>query len=192
MKPFLLLVAAIILGFLSLKNLRKAILHTFGSKQNNSSISDLNNDFENLIMNSFLQVREGMTLYLLHAFNNNLTKDEIDPTFENLISASPLSAKNQNRHLELLEVLIKNDRVADFFLEAMRIKTMLLSKIGHADEALEVRMNLLKNDLSISERSVTTDPMNPDEFIKEANIFLDECRKKYSGSLKLYNEYYQE
>ena len=192
MEKILLIIALIIIGFLFLKNIRKAILYTFGSNTPKLFGSNLTDNVENLMMHSFLQIREGMTLFLLYAFDNNLTKDEINNSFKNLISASIISDKDQYRHLEIIKVIRNNDRIVDFFVEAMRIKTMLLSKLGHVDEAIKIRMNLSEIGLSISEKSVNSEPMNPDEFFSESEIFLDECRKKYSDSLNQYKAYYQE
>lgn len=190
MENILIIIAIIVIGLLFFYNLYKAIKYTFG-KNSKSSKQNLDNKLGYNMFNSFIQIREGMTLYLLYKFNNSLSKDELDITFQNLIAAVPISAKNRSRHAELIEVLKKNDRITNFFLEAIRIKTTMMSKIGYMDEGSRIRMNLLDEGLSIADKSTSTNPMNPDEFIKKAETFLEECRNKYRGSIKLYNEYYQ-
>jgi hypothetical protein len=145
-----------------------------------------------LVLNSFLSIREGMTLYLLHSSKNDLMKAQIDVTFENLISARPVPEQNKDKHLRLVEVLQKNEKAMQIFMNAMRIKTTLLSKQGEGDTAFSLRMHLHDQGMSITDYSLTADPMDPNEFIKESKQFLEECRDLYSGSVGLYNEYYPE
>ena len=131
-------------------------------------------------MNTFIKIQEGMYLFLRYELRQKgilENEDVIKNTFRHLISEEQIPEKIDSSCKEMIEILKSNDSIVTIFLKAMRIKTMMMSKIGLMEEGLTLRLHLLSLELSIAEDS--SELPTPDEFFKEAGKFCSDCHKKY-------------
>lgn len=134
----------------------------------------------NDIIHSFVKIQEGMEIYLEYEMkkrNLSLDQEAKKYTFKYLISAEQTPQTKQGLCLEMIEILKEKSLIINTFKQAMRIKTMLLGKLGMMTEGLKLRMNLLNLGIQISDDK--SELLTPAEFLDTANKFYEECEKKY-------------
>lgn len=128
-------------------------------------------------MNALINIREGIALYLKkeHGF-----KDEaIGDVFRNLIAEEEIPKRSKDESGKIIEAIKNNRDALDMFLLGMRVKTMMMSKVGMLTEGVSLRAHLLELGMNITDSS-SGEILSSEEFAEQTSNFYKEYKMKYA------------
>lgn len=135
------------------------------------------NEFPQKIIKAFSNIQKGMELFIKNTLKTEIDDNIVSYTLKNLMSAENIPEDIKDKCNKVIAILKDNEFVINMFIKGMRIKTMLLGKLGMMIEGGELRTNLLNYGISISDDK--SELPKPEMFFDVTKEFYEKCIELY-------------